>query len=137
MTRNASGVPSRGDEHAQEKRTKRPYKIDPEVARERARKGGLARAAKLSEREHSEAMKQVRAARTAKDEAAGHTPKRRAGEPALPTEVLLFWKDVVRAEQPDREWKRPMELTRAAIRRLKQETDRITLEMRDQGRGAK
>lgn len=118
------------------KRKKRAYTIDPEVARERARKGGLARAAKLSEAEQSEAMKKVRAARTAKAEAEGHTPMRRAGEPALPTEVLLFWKGVVRAEQPDREWKHPMELTRAAIRRLKQETDRITLEHNKRGDSA-
>lgn len=99
-------------------------------AQDYTRRGGQARVAALTPDEHSALGTRgsdVRwAAHRAELAAQGKTPRQTPAP--MPPAALAYWKDVVRAEQPDRVFKSAMELKRAAIKRAKQEAARLTVE---------
>lgn len=111
---------------------KRPYRIDPAVAHARSVLGGIGRAASQTPAERSEAGRRAVNARWAKyradREARGEEPTKRPSPSPHDAEVLDYWRNVVREEQPDRVWTSAQELKRAALSRANQEVARVTLD---------
>lgn len=121
MTRDASGVPTPDDA------------TDPVICdklTQRSRKGGKARMAAMSPEERWALSQSAADAHWGPHRAAlaaqGKTPRPSAA-PIAP-DVLAYWKDVIRAEQPDRVWTSAMQFKRAAIKRARQEQARMLLE---------
>lgn len=105
------------------------------AAKEHTRRGGQARMAALTPDEHSALSTRGSDARWAahRAELAAQGKKPRQTPAPMPPAALAYWKDVVKAEQPDRVWKSAMELKRAAIKRAKQEAARLTVEHAKRG----
>ncbi|WP_454119258.1 hypothetical protein [Microbacterium lacticum] len=105
------------------------------AAQDYTRRGGQARVAALTPDEHSALGTRGSDARWAahRAELAAQGKKPRQTPAPMPPAVLAYWKDVVKAEQPDRVWKSAMELKRAAIKRAKQEAARLTVEHAKRG----
>ena len=115
-------------------RTKRPYKIDGDVARARASLGGTTRAARQTPEERQALARAGGLASAAKKraarEAAGAATVKPPAPPSPPigADALDYWRKLVLAEQPDRVWSSSQELKRAAISRARQDVARASLE---------
>ena len=109
--------------------------MNDQQAAEHTRRGGRARMAALSADERAALSTRGSDARWAahRAELAAQGKAPRQTPAPMPPAALAYWKDVVRAEQPDRVFTSAMELKRAAIKRAKHEAIRLAVEHAERG----